>query len=144
VSPSDPVGPCAEHSVTQASASGFSAAHFRPMRVLRAEIDRELVEGPQRVLRVLWRDADTEVRDLKSNALIADQCAIDFLVVEGSWQRCSESVGLSAPRLVRRPSHKCYFRAARRLRGPRPAYSSALGWRSRQGRSPQGRTKREP
>ena len=33
-----------------------------------------------------------------------------------------------------RPSHKCYLRAARRRRG----------WRSRQGRSPQGRAQREP
>jgi hypothetical protein len=49
----------------------------------------------------MWRDADTETRDLKPDALIADQGAIDVLVVEGSWQRCSESVGLSAPRLAR-------------------------------------------
>jgi hypothetical protein len=32
----------------------------------------------------MWRDADTEARDLKSNALIAEQCAIDVLVVEGA------------------------------------------------------------
>lgn len=49
----------------------------------------------------MWRDADTEARDLKSNALIARQCAIDVLVLERSWQRCSESVGFSAPRLAR-------------------------------------------
>jgi hypothetical protein len=49
----------------------------------------------------MWRDADTEARDLKSNALIAEQCAIDVLVVERSWQLCSESVGFSAPRLAR-------------------------------------------
>jgi hypothetical protein len=28
-------------------------------------------------------------------------CAIDRLIVERSWQRCSESVGFSAPRLAR-------------------------------------------
>jgi hypothetical protein len=38
---------------------------------------------------------------LKSNALIAGTCAIDLLVVERSWQRCSESVGFSALRLAR-------------------------------------------
>jgi hypothetical protein len=49
----------------------------------------------------MWRDADTEARDLKSNALIAWTCAIDLLVVERSWQRCPESVGFSVPRLAR-------------------------------------------
>jgi len=30
----------------------------------------------------MWRDADTEARDLKSNAMIAWTCAIDLPVVE--------------------------------------------------------------
>jgi hypothetical protein len=49
----------------------------------------------------MWRDADTEPRDLQSDALIAEQGAIDVLVVERSWQRCSESVGFSTPHLAR-------------------------------------------
>ena len=32
----------------------------------------------------MWRDADTEARDLNSNAMIAWTCAIDLLVFEGA------------------------------------------------------------
>jgi hypothetical protein len=50
----------------------------------------------------MWRDADTDARDLKSNALISrdvrDQ--IDWLL-KGAEKLCSESVGYSAPRRAR-------------------------------------------
>ena len=107
----------------------------------------------------MWRDADTEACDLKSNALIARDVAINRLVVEGAesfalralatalrvWLDCggmpdgideiftirlpAHPVNAENEVELRRPSHKCYFRAARR---------------SRQGRSPQGRAQREP
>ena len=53
----------------------------------------------------MWRDADTETRDLKSNAVIARDAAIDLLDVEGAgsvalralaaalrvWRDCGEA-----------------------------------------------------
>jgi hypothetical protein len=32
----------------------------------------------------MWRDTDTEARDLKSNAAIAETCAIDYWLLEGA------------------------------------------------------------
>ena len=104
----------------------------------------------------MWRDADTEACDLKSNALIARDVAINRLVVEGAesfalralatalrvWLDCGgmpdgideiftiRLPGASGQRgnevELRRPSHKCYLRTARRRRqGRQPAGSSA-------------------
>ena len=50
--PSDSVGPCAEHRTSQARASGLPAARLRP-RDVRQAADGDLVEGPQRLLRLL-------------------------------------------------------------------------------------------
>ena len=47
------VGPSAEHGATAAGSSGLPAAQLRALRVLRTRPDRQLVEGPQRLLRVL-------------------------------------------------------------------------------------------
>jgi hypothetical protein len=47
----------------------------------------------------MWRDADTEARDLKSNALIARDVATNRWLLNG-LKLCSESVGYSAPRLT--------------------------------------------
>ena len=107
----------------------------------------------------MWRDADTEARDFKSNALIAGQCAIDVLFWKeaGSvalrasasalriWRDCggmpngideiftirlpAQPVNAESEVELRRPSHKCY---------------SELRAGVVQGRSPQSRAQREP
>lgn len=48
----------------------------------------------------MWRDADIEARDLKSNTLIAREARSIYWLLRGC-ERCSESVGFSAPRLAR-------------------------------------------
>ena len=108
----------------------------------------------------MWRDADIEARDFKSNALIARGCArsIDWLLKGAEsfalralatalrvWRDCggmpegtdeiftirllAHPVNAENQDELRRPSHKCDIRAARRRR---------------QGRSPEGRAQREP
>jgi hypothetical protein len=44
----------------------------------------------------MWRDADTEARDLKSNAAIAWTCAIDHWLLRGA---CSVALRASASAL---------------------------------------------
>jgi hypothetical protein len=51
--PSGSVGTDTKHRATTASASRLSVARLRPLRDVRPWIDRELVEGAQRVLRLL-------------------------------------------------------------------------------------------
>jgi hypothetical protein len=41
------VWPCAEHGTSQARASRLSVARFRPLRIVRARVDGQLVDGPQ-------------------------------------------------------------------------------------------------